>query len=167
MVKLSDDKVKVSDEYAVRSGPMVGALLRQLVQEVDDEVHRSLADAGFDDIRVAHHAVFQYLRPEGSRVTEIAKRTRITKQATQYLVDHLEDGGYLERIPDPEDGRSKLLRLTDRGREVEGVARKAIAQLENAWAARVGQENFAQFFAVLHDLNNDVKEQGLKERRAL
>jgi DNA-binding MarR family transcriptional regulator len=166
MVKLSDDKAKFSDDNEIRSGPMVGALLRQLVQEVDDEVHRSLANAGFNDIRVAHHAVFQYLRLEGSRVTEIAKRARITKQATQYLVDHLEGGGYLERVPDPEDGRSKLLRLTDRGQEVEQVARKAIAQLENAWAARVGQENFAKFFAVLHDLN-DARERGPRERRAL
>lgn len=167
MVKLPADKVNLSDEYGIRSGPMVGALLRQLVQETDDEVHRSLAEAGFDDIRVAHHAVFQYLHPEGSRVTEIAERARITKQATQYLVDHLEGGGYLERIPDPEDGRAKLLRLTDRGREVEQVARKAIARLEKTWAAQVGQKNFAQFFTVLHELNDDVKERGLKKRRAL
>lgn len=166
MVKLPDDKVKSFDEYQVRPGPMIGALLVRLVQEIGDEIHQALVLAGFEDIRTAHNVVFQHLRPEGSRVTEIAERARLTKQAAQYLVDHLEGGGYLERVLDPEDGRAKLLRLTDRGREVERVAREAIARLENRWAARVGQENFSQFFAVLQVLYGDAQEHGAKGRRA-
>lgn len=144
----------------------MGALLTRLVQEIGDEVHRALVLAGFEDIRTAHNVVFQHLRPEGSRVTEIAERARMTKQATQYLADHLEAGGYLERFLDPDDGRAKLLRLTDRGREVEGVARKAIAELENRWATQVGREEFSQFFAVLHALYGDLQEHSLERQRS-
>lgn len=152
MVKESDDKVKPLDQYTPRSGPMMGALLRNLIQEIDDTVSQALADAGFDDIRVAHHVIFQYLRPEGSRVTELAEHARMTKQAVQYLVDPLEGGGYLERVPDPDDRRAKRLRLTTRGQQVEQKAREAIASLENAWADEVGHEEFAHFFDLLYAL---------------
>jgi len=131
---------------------MVGAFLRKLVDGVDDRVHEALVAAGFEDVRLAHHVVFQYLHGEGSRVTELAERARMTKQSMQYLVDHLEEGGYLERVSDLRDGRAKMVRLTARGRSVERAAREAIARLENEWADEVGRERFAEFFTVLEQL---------------
>ena len=154
MVKESDYKVKSLDQHTTRPGPMMGARLRNLLREIDDAVNRALAEAGFDDIRVAHHVVFQYMHPEGSRVTELAEQARMTKQAVQYLVDHLESGGYLERVPDPEDRRAKRVRLTMRGQQVEHKAREAIAALEKAWATKVGHKEFAQFLSLLHTLHH-------------
>ena len=63
----------------------------------------------------------------------------MTKQAMAELVAHLEGHGYVERVPDPGDRRAKLVRTTDRGREVFAVVREFTAELEARLAARLGQ----------------------------
>src|SRR6266700_5494044 len=95
--------------------PNIGILLRDPVQEVIRRVSVGLADAGFDDLRPAHTAVFQHIEAGGSRLTDLAERAQITKQSMGYLIDHLEERGYLERRPDPTDRRAALVCLTERG----------------------------------------------------
>lgn len=103
-----------------------------------DAIFDALATAGFDDIRRAHGVVFEALDPGGSRVTEMAERVRMTKQAMGQLVDHLEDGGYVERRPDPGDGRAKLVMLTDKGERVAQTAIAATNRLERRWERHLG-----------------------------
>src|SRR5436305_12397169 len=84
-------------------------------KEVVRRVSVGLAEAGFDDIRPAHTAVFQHIEAAGSRLTDLAERAQIAKQSMGYLVDYLERRGYLERRPDPSDRRAAIVCLTDRG----------------------------------------------------
>jgi hypothetical protein len=63
--------------------------------------HEGMVAAGFEDVRPAHYAVLRHLRPEGSRVTELAEEARMTKQSMGELVVYLERRGYVERLPDP------------------------------------------------------------------
>src|SRR5262252_2106884 len=95
--------------------PNIGILLRDLGQNLVRRVTAGLAEAGFDDVRPAHTAVFQHIDAEGSRLTDLAERAQITKQSMGYLVDYLEERGYLERRPDPSDRRVALIFLTERG----------------------------------------------------
>src|SRR5947209_13482354 len=83
--------------------PNIGILLRDPVQEIVRRVGSGLAASGFDDLRPAHTAVFQHIAGGGSRLTDLAERAQITKQSMGYLVDYLEDRGYLERRADPTD----------------------------------------------------------------
>jgi hypothetical protein len=53
-----------------------------------------------------------------------------SKQAMAQLVAHLEEHGYVERVPDPHDRRAKLVRTTERGREVFAIARAFLADVE-------------------------------------
>jgi len=116
------------------------------------ELHGRLAAAGYPDIRPAHGTIFQHLRAEGSRVTDLAERAQLTKQYVGTLVDHLLARGYLERVPDPTDGRAKLVRMTARGRELTRVAEGAITEIEAAWAARLGEQSLRQLRRRLQDL---------------
>ena len=77
-----------------------------------------LAALGHPEVRAAHGAVFEFLDDAGTRVSVLADRARMTKQSMTELVAHLERHGYVERVPDPADGRAKLVRATARGREV-------------------------------------------------
>src|SRR3712207_137977 len=86
--------------------PLLGALLRMPYQVMmTDAVEPGLAAAGYADIRSAHLPVLQALtwHPAGLRATDLAARSRITKQSMGYLVDHLQAGGYVERVADPID----------------------------------------------------------------
>jgi DNA-binding MarR family transcriptional regulator len=55
----------------------------------------------------------------------------------------LEALGYLERTPDPTDGRAKQVRLAPRGWEVTRVAEGIIATIEADWTARLGAGEYA------------------------
>ncbi|HEV2590792.1 MAG TPA: MarR family transcriptional regulator, partial [Gaiellaceae bacterium] len=97
--------------------PNIGVLLRAPYQAVVERVSAGLAEAGFDDLRPAHTAVFQHIAADGSRLTDLAQSAQITKQSMGYLVDYLEQRGYLERRSDPTDRRASLVCLTERGWE--------------------------------------------------
>jgi len=132
--------------------PNLGILLRDPFQEVVRRVSVGLAEAGFDDLRPAHTAVFQHIEAAGSRLTDLAERAQITKQSMGYLIDHLERCGYLERRPDPSDRRAALISLTDRGWEQVRAALRIIAAVEEEWAAELGQSRMQQLQELLGDL---------------
>src|SRR5436305_11748425 len=121
-------------------------------KEVVRRVSVGLADAGFDDLRPAHTAVFQHIESGGSRLTELAERAQITKQSMGYLVDYLEQRGYLERRPDPSDRRAVLISLTDRGWEQVRAALKIIGTIEEELGSRLGEPRMQQLRELLGDL---------------
>ncbi|MGH3416930.1 MAG: hypothetical protein ACRDSS_10715 [Actinocrinis sp.] len=49
----------------------------------------------------------------------------------------------VERIPDPSDGRAKIIRLTARGNQAQALGWKLINELEHEWAQRYGTERIA------------------------
>ncbi len=127
-------------------------LLRMPYQAFIGQLFDALAATGYADIHPSHAIIFQHLRAEGSRVTELAERTQLTKQYLGRLVADLEGLGYLERTPDPTDARAKLVRLSERGREATRVAEGIIAGLEAEWAQRLGVSRYAILRRHLIDL---------------
>ncbi len=79
-------------------------------------LRRVRAETDFADARAAHLTVFPHLDLEGTRLTELARRMGITKQAVSQLVDELERLEVVCRQPDPEDRRAKRVVFTDHGR---------------------------------------------------
>ena len=108
-----------------------------------DELNHRLAEEGFPDIRPGHGCVFRFVDSDGSRLTELAERSGLTKQAVGEAVQDLEGRGYVERVPDPVDGRAKIIRLTERGREALAAAERIFADIERTWAERFGEERLA------------------------
>ena len=108
---------------------------------------------GFADFDSSYLTVFRYPSPEGERPSELAARRRVSKQALNHLLGQLEQRGYLKRDADPEDGRSKRIRLTPRGVEAVIVIRKAVNEMEDRWAKQLGPKRFDQLRTLLQDLN--------------
>lgn len=125
--------------------PLIGALLRVCWQAVRDRIRRDLIARGFDDIGAAHLAVFQYPSPRGVRVTALADRVGMSRQAITYLVRELEGNGYLELGPDPSDGRASLVHLTSRGEAAVRAIRASVRRLEREWERELGSSRFGQF----------------------
>jgi DNA-binding MarR family transcriptional regulator len=63
-------------------------------------------------LRPAHLALFPHIDLDGTRATEIAARQGVSKQAVGPLLGDLVKWGVLERVPDPDDGRARLLRFS-------------------------------------------------------
>jgi DNA-binding MarR family transcriptional regulator len=132
--------------------PLIGALLRIPWEAVQQHMLERLHEHGFDDFDRAYFAVFRYPGPQGARPTDVAAQVGISKQALNYLLRELERLGYLEREPDPDDLRSKRILVTQRGIAAVGVIRDAVAEIEAAWAQRLGPKRFAQLRNLLLEL---------------
>ena len=135
--------------------PLLGALLRMPYQAMMAEtVEPALDAAGYGNIRSAHLPVMQALaqNPAGLRATELATYARITKQSMGYLVNHLSEAGYVERVPDPTDQRAKVVRLTPRGGTAIQTIRSAVRDVEADWARRIGSAQVEHLRTILRDL---------------
>jgi DNA-binding MarR family transcriptional regulator len=111
--------------------PDLGRLLLEGHRVLAAELAEALAERGWSDVRPGHLAVFLHVdRRSGTRLTELARRGRITKQGMMLLVDDLESRGFVRRVDDPTDGRAKVVRLTARGRRAVADARRAVAAIE-------------------------------------
>ena len=132
--------------------PMIGALLRLPWEAVQDHILERLHREGFTDIDPSYLIVVQYPGPQGERPSDLAARLRISKQALNHLLGKLEQLGYLERQPDPDDKRSKRIASTPRGIKAGLTIRAAVADMETAWARQLGPERFNQLRTLLRDL---------------
>lgn len=137
---------------------LIGALLRIPFQAVVARIYDGLMEAGYSDMGPAHYVVFQHLPLEGMHLTELAERAQITKQSMGYLVDYLQERGYVERVPDPVDGRAKLVRYTERGREVYQVAGQIVQHIEQEWACHLGEHKMEQLRQLLKELIAELEQ---------
>ena len=108
--------------------------------------------AGITDITLAQARVAARISPNGSRVSDLAEQARVTKQSAAFLVEQLETAGYVERAPDPTDGRARLVRLTTRARRVARAADAEVQRVLKEWADHVGEERLRQMHETLRDL---------------
>jgi DNA-binding MarR family transcriptional regulator len=106
------------------------AILSQVKGLAVKDMFSRMAAQGFQDVREGHGCVFGFIDLEqGSRLTDLAERSGLTKQAVGEAVAELERKGYLERVPDPEDGRAKIIKLTQRGVDAALTGRRLVAGL--------------------------------------
>lgn len=86
---------------------------------------------------------------EGMRVTDLAERVGMTKQALGEFANALEEKGLLESLRDPADRRVRILRPTAAGRRVVRDAEKQIAAAEEEWRERLGSRKWEQLRRLL------------------
>jgi DNA-binding MarR family transcriptional regulator len=118
-------------------------LLLESHRVLSSELASSLEERGYPDLRPGHAAAFLYIdRRSGTRLTELARRARVTKQGMMLVVDDLESRGYVRRVPDQEDGRAKVVKLTAHGRRAAAECRRIVAALETRTRRSLGARRF-------------------------
>ncbi len=122
------------------SPPGLGPLLFDCARLLDDvaqaEVNR---EAGARVLTPALVRLLPHLTTAGIRPTALARRVEVSKQAVGQLLGDLESRGFVELVPDPDDGRARLVRLTPAGLAAFDHGRGVLAFYEAALATRVGQ----------------------------
>ncbi|MCB9548216.1 MAG: MarR family transcriptional regulator [Myxococcales bacterium] len=114
-------------------------LLFKAARLLDEEaIHRVQQAAGLPRLRRSHTALFPHLDLDGTRVTDLADRMGITKQAVSQIVADLEAHGIVARLPDPADGRTRRVALTDQGRAAMLHGLGVLQALEAELATAVG-----------------------------
>ncbi|WP_328388159.1 MarR family winged helix-turn-helix transcriptional regulator [Nocardia sp. NBC_00416] len=131
-------------------------LLYRLTRATSVRLATEFAAAGMPDLHPRH--ALQFFPPlvgGGQRISELAPRIGVTRQATAQVVGTLERGGYLVRVADLTDRRARLVCLTDRGRAAFAVLRDSMIAVEQDWASALGPGRAAEFRDMLALLLNE------------
>jgi DNA-binding MarR family transcriptional regulator len=119
----------------------IAGLLNEVKVAAVRRLFERLREDGFEHVREGHGCVFGFIDIEnGSRLTELAERAGLTKQAVGEAATELERLGYAERVPDPTDRRAKIIKLTPSGVEACLTGRRIFAEIEREWAEEFGEE---------------------------
>ncbi|MEO8107551.1 MAG: MarR family winged helix-turn-helix transcriptional regulator [Actinomycetes bacterium] len=121
-----------------------------------EQLLHALWDAGFTDQRAVYDRVFPFVPPEGIRLTALADRAGMTKQAMSELVGDLVSMGYLQRSPDPADGRAKLIAFTDRGWAAVETVLASFRDVEASLLGRLGERRMRELRRTLMELLDDA-----------
>ena len=141
----------------LRSGDL-GTLMRTGHHGIMEYVQARLEQFGFDDVRPAHMAIFQHLGPEGARIGELAERAKLTNQSVGYLVDYLEEHGYVERRPDPRNRRATLVCFTERGWDEADACARILDDLDTELTSRFGADRLQQLQDLLTEVTNALRD---------
>jgi DNA-binding MarR family transcriptional regulator len=125
--------------------PGLGILAAGLLFAVQDELYARLEQTGHGQLTRLHGAVIAHLDEEGTRATELARRSGRHKQVIGRIVDELEVLGYVERCPEEGDRRAKLVVPTERGREAMRLSDEIIADIERKQADALGKPAYEDF----------------------
>ena len=124
--------------------PTTGVLLFIASRSMEERILAAVHAAGYADITLAQARIAARIGPNGTRLTDLAAQAQVTKQTAGHLVDELAARGYVTRVPDPTDGRARLVTFGPRGQKVVPVVRAAERAVEAEWTAHLGARRSAQ-----------------------
>jgi DNA-binding MarR family transcriptional regulator len=96
--------------------------------------------AGRGKLTASHIHIIRHLALEGSRLTELAMRAGVSKQAMGKLVDQCEAWGLVQRQNDPRDARACRVVFTPAGLSWLQAFQEAVTQAQFELQAAVGDE---------------------------
>ena len=117
-------------------GPLLFECARLLDEIAQAEVNR---EAGARVLTPALVRLLPHLTVDGVRPTELARRIDVTKQAVGQALADLAARGFVEQVPDPADGRGRLVRLTRAGVAAFEDGRGVLSFYERALSSRLGR----------------------------
>jgi DNA-binding MarR family transcriptional regulator len=141
------------EELEQKKSASMGQLLFKAARLYNE---RAIADvrrlSGAERLTVAHTGIFPHLDLEGTRLTTLAQRMGVTKQFAGQLLAELEEQEIIERVPDPEDGRAKLVRFTAKGKRALLHGLDVLGEIESIVVGKIGPKRAKELVATLTDV---------------
>ena len=114
-------------------------VLFKVARLLDELALERVGEPGGHRLRRSHTLLLPHIALEGTRMSELAERLGVSKQAVTQLVDELESFGVVEREHDPDDARARRVVFTPRGRQamLEGLV--TLRELEEELSRSIGK----------------------------
>lgn len=139
----------------------VALLMFIAARHMESRVMEAMRRAGVDDVTMAQGRLAARIGPHGNRLSDLAEQARISKQTATALVDRLEAAGYVERVPDPSDGRARLVRFTTKGESFLPIARAEEQRVEREWQRHLGtrrMRDLRESLTLLREITDPYRE---------
>ena len=109
-----------------------------------------LRDAPRHDLSRAAASTLSVLHRQGpQRITALAEREAVSQPSMTGLVQRLEAAGYLERAPDPGDGRASLVSVTAKGVEALEARRRVHDEVIEARLTELSEDDLRALAAAV------------------
>jgi DNA-binding MarR family transcriptional regulator len=131
----------------------IGQHLLEVAKDFQKRALEAFVARGHAGLQPAHQAVLTHLRVSGTRLTELAQRASMSKQAMGQLVDEVERLGYVERISDPTDGRAKIVRFTPAGLELIEHGTDIATSVQRDYAKLIGKQKLDLLREILEEIH--------------
>ncbi|MFN3202839.1 MAG: MarR family winged helix-turn-helix transcriptional regulator [Bradymonadia bacterium] len=114
---MSDEHEYFSEHLESAKGDNMGHLLIKAARLFNEHSLGRLQASvtPYAGVRMAHLSLMPHLDLEGTRITELARRVGVSKQAVGQLVDDMQRMGLVRRERDPDDGRARRVVFTEKG----------------------------------------------------
>jgi DNA-binding MarR family transcriptional regulator len=146
----------------------IGRLLLRASRSFSERAILRFQARGYPGLGTAHVALLPYIELTGTRITTLAERAGLTKQAVGQLVQELERLGYVTRQADPRDGRAILVTFTETGRQLLRDGLAIIQEIEEEDTKILGEEGVRDLHTLLNrllsHLDDGPSEQQKEER---
>ena len=117
----------------------LGFLLAKASKRWNERLAEHFAERGFAEVRPSYGSVLvPLLEEDGLRMSELARRSRLSKQTITTMVRVVERDGLVARRPDPDDGRAARVHLTQRAKAFRPIAEETLAELDSEVEKRLG-----------------------------
>ena len=116
-----------------------GRVLGNALTRFEARVLALMEQSGYNATRLSHVNLTRHLDLEGTRITELARRARMTNAAMTELIDQCEQLGLVLREVDPADARARVVRFTDEGRLWLAAFGKALQKAERELVREIGE----------------------------
>ncbi len=131
----------------------IGQHLLEVAKDFQKRGLEGFSAAGHAGLQPAHQAVLTHLRVSGARLTELARRASMSKQAMGQLVDEVERLGYVERVSDPGDRRAKIVRFTQAGLGLIKDGTDIAGAIQRDYAKLIGKKKLNLLRGILEELH--------------
>ena len=152
MAKKKKKKASHLEGVQGRGWSDTGELLGCGVRVFNDKAGRKIQAYGHMSVRVSHFALVRNMDPDGTRITVLARRAGMTKQAMGQLVRELTLLGYVELWQDRTDRRAKLVTYTEKGRRLAGDAARVVADVHQEFKQALGKAGMKDLRKLLSKL---------------
>jgi DNA-binding MarR family transcriptional regulator len=118
----------------------IGRLFWQLKRYIDNHMEPELNHKGYTDFKMSYMMVISNIEEHGTTNNELAKRANVTKQMMSKMVSLLEKEQYIYTRKNPDDSRSSIIFLDDRGKNLLMDVRECIDRVRTKLDGIVGHD---------------------------
>ncbi len=139
--------------------PEIGFELRCIQQMIHQKMEQFRQESGLDITFVQSRTIGFILHNEEKNVyqKDLEEKMKIRRSTATEILNVLERDGYLNRVPDENDGRLKKLVLTEKAIELDEIMHDNFRRMEALLCQNLTADQLKSFFEVLDQLKINLQ----------